>query len=111
MYDYVRTRLKKIAGQVAHLPRTLSLVWAAASRFTVAWAVLLIIQGLLPVATVYLTRALVDALVIAVRANGVWPTIRLVLRVALEPVPLRMALWTNSFRTSLLVLRLVANQR
>jgi len=82
MYDYVRTRLKKIAGQVAHLPRTLSLVWAAASRFTVAWAVLLIIQGLLPVATVYLTRALVDALVIAVRANGAWSTIRHVLILA-----------------------------
>jgi len=79
MYDYIKARLKKAAGQSRYLPRTLSLVWAAAPRHTFAWAVLLILQGILPVATVYLTRALVNSLIAAVRAGGPWTSIRPVL--------------------------------
>src|SRR5881628_3400794 len=35
-----------------------------------AWAALLVVQGLLPVATVYLTRTLVDRFVIVFRTHG-----------------------------------------
>ena len=52
------------------------LVWNAARGWTVAWVALLILQGLLPVVTVYLTRLLVDSLVAAVNAGGSWETIR-----------------------------------
>src|SRR6185437_14394759 len=51
------------------LPRTLRLVWDAAHLWTVAWAALLLAQGGLPAATVYLTRWLVDTLV-AVHSRG-----------------------------------------
>src|ERR1700722_3911858 len=48
MYDYLRVRLNKLAGQLSYLPRTVTLVWAAAPRYTVMWAALLIVQGLFP---------------------------------------------------------------
>ncbi len=42
--------------------------WSPA--WTIAWGVLLLLQGLLPVATVYLVRNLVNQLVVAFRARG-----------------------------------------
>ncbi len=48
------------------------LVWQAAPGWTVTWAVLLLVQGFLPVATVYLTRPLVNGIVAAVRSGGNW---------------------------------------
>jgi ATP-binding cassette subfamily B protein len=50
-------------GQLRYVPRALRLVWDAASGWTFASTVLLLVQGLLPVATVYLTREVVNALV------------------------------------------------
>jgi ATP-binding cassette subfamily B protein len=41
-----------------------------------AWAVLLLIQGLLPLPLVFLTKSLVDSLVAAVAARGAWPTVQ-----------------------------------
>jgi ATP-binding cassette subfamily B protein len=67
MYEYISSRLRKLAGQLQYAPRALALVWKAARPWTVAWGALLILQGLLPVCTVYLTRTLVDALVPALR--------------------------------------------
>jgi len=42
----------------------------------VAWLALLVIQGLLPAATVYLTRALVNSLVAVVSSGGSWATLQ-----------------------------------
>lgn len=56
--------------QFAQLPRALKLVWDAAPAWSLAWGVLLLLQGLLPVATVYLVRNLVNELVPAFRAHG-----------------------------------------
>jgi ATP-binding cassette subfamily B protein len=42
--------------------RGLGLVWQAARGWTVAWAVLLLVQGLIPAAQVYLTKMTVDFL-------------------------------------------------
>jgi ATP-binding cassette subfamily B protein len=70
MHEYIRARLRKLGDQLQYLPRALALVWTAARPWTVAWGVLLLLQGLLPVATVYLTRALVNALVPALRNTG-----------------------------------------
>lgn len=49
-------------GQLPHLPRALRLVWTAAPGWSAAWAALLVVQGLLPVALVHLTRIVVDRL-------------------------------------------------
>src|ERR1044072_9525391 len=70
------SKVRKALGQLPHLPRALSLVWEVGRPWTVAWIVLLIVQGLLPVAFVYLTKLVVDGVV---RANGSWPAMRNVL--------------------------------
>lgn len=71
-----RSASEKIAEQgltlLTHFPRAIGLVWAAAPRWTIAWLVVLLIQGVLPVATVYLTRPVVDGLA-GLIAGGVTP--------------------------------------
>ena len=69
-------RLRKALAQLSYLPRTISLVWTAARGWTVAWGFLLLLQGMLPVATVYVTRWLVNSLVAAMRAGGSWEHLR-----------------------------------
>jgi ATP-binding cassette subfamily B protein len=56
-------------------------VWAAAHFWTVAWVTLAVLEGVLPIATVYLTRALINALVSAVKSSGTSGDMRHVLAV------------------------------
>jgi ATP-binding cassette subfamily B protein len=63
---------KEQLAQLRHVPPTLRLVWAASSGWMLVSTALLVIQGLLPVFTVLLTRDLVDALV-ALTGNGADP--------------------------------------
>lgn len=66
--DYIeilRVKLRRALDQLPYLPRALALVWTAARYWTLAWGILLVLQGLLPIGTVYLTRAIVDSLVAA----------------------------------------------
>ena len=58
----MKQTLRATLSHLAYLPRALGLVWSAAPAWTLAWAALLVAQGLLPVATVSLTRQLVDGL-------------------------------------------------
>lgn len=68
-YRFVTGRMLFGMRQFRFLPRALALVWRAAPRWMIAGAVLLVLQGLLPAGSVYLTRGLVDSLV-AVRSAG-----------------------------------------
>jgi ATP-binding cassette subfamily B protein len=73
------TRLKGYVTQLSYLPQTGRLVWAAAHNWMLVWIGLLVMQGLLPVATVYLTRLLVDRIV-AVAGQGInWESIQFIL--------------------------------
>jgi len=73
------SKLKQVYAQLPYLPQAFTLVWAAARRWTIAWAMMLVLQGLLPVATVYLTRTLVDSLVAALDSgSSLRPTLILV---------------------------------
>jgi ATP-binding cassette subfamily B protein len=65
-----------LCSQLRYLPQALGLVWSASRRWTVAWAVLLVWQGVLPVATAYLTRAVVDSLVAAAASTGGWRSLQ-----------------------------------
>nr|WP_089943856.1 ABC transporter ATP-binding protein [Candidatus Entotheonella palauensis] len=65
------TKLAHGLAQLPYLPRILALVWTAARGWTLAWSGLLLIQALLPVATVYLTRAAVDSLAFMAASGGV----------------------------------------
>jgi len=77
--NLIATKLKMWMAQLPYLPRALGLVWRVARPWTIAWAVLLIVQGLLPAATVYLTKLVVDGVVRTLKAGGSWPDIRAVL--------------------------------
>jgi ATP-binding cassette, subfamily B, bacterial len=71
--------LRGLFNQASYLIKTLRLVWTASHRWTLAWLVLLIIQGVLPAATVYLTRSLVNSLVAVTGAGASWDNARLAL--------------------------------
>jgi len=75
----IRSRIRKSLTQLPFLIRALGFVWDAAGGWTVAWVVLLIVQGLLPVASVYLTRFLVNQLVSATSTGLSWESVRAVL--------------------------------
>ncbi|MEX1018970.1 MAG: ABC transporter ATP-binding protein, partial [Litorilinea sp.] len=56
--------------QLRYVPRTMGLIWQAAPLYMSITLVLLVIQGILPVVSVYLTRELVDSLVPAIQNVG-----------------------------------------
>ena len=72
----LREKIQKGLIQLPQLWRGLVLIWSATRGWTLTWIFLLIVQGLLPVATVYLTRLLVDSLVVVVGRGGTWESIR-----------------------------------
>ncbi len=63
LFNTVCTRLQHLRTQLQYLPWSTRLVWQAARRWTLLWAGLLLVQSLLPVTTIYLTRSVVDHLV------------------------------------------------
>jgi len=73
--SFIGSKLRRLAAQLPYLPRTMGLVWTAAGGWTAAWIVVLLVQGVLPVATVYLTRTVVNRLVPALRAGGSWESL------------------------------------
>jgi len=67
--EILGSKLRKALAQLPNLPRALQLVWEVARPWTTVWIVLLIVQGILPAAIVYLTKLVVDGVVIAL-SNG-----------------------------------------
>src|SRR5947208_16408686 len=74
--------LRDSVARLSYLPRTFRLAWAAAKGWTLAWGVLLVVQGMLPVVTVYLTRLMVDGLVAALGTHGSWESLQSILVLA-----------------------------
>ncbi|MCS6814772.1 MAG: ABC transporter ATP-binding protein, partial [Cyanobacteria bacterium] len=72
IYQHVHRGLR----QVPYLGRSLHLVWQAARWWVIIWAGLLGAQGCLPVATVYLSRVVVDRLVIVLGQGTDWQSIQ-----------------------------------
>jgi ATP-binding cassette subfamily B protein len=68
--------------RLAYFRRTLSLVWDASGGLTAAWLAVLAVQGLVPVATVWLTKPLVDGVTAAVGAGATWEGVRPILGIA-----------------------------
>lgn len=62
----------RLRRQLPYLPRAFGLVRQAAGGLVALWAVLLLLQGLLPVAAVYLTRTLVDGIAARAGSGGGW---------------------------------------
>jgi ATP-binding cassette, subfamily B, bacterial len=59
---FIATRLRGASSQLRYVPRVWALVWSAARGWNVAWLLLIVLEGLLPVAIVQLTRLLVNSL-------------------------------------------------
>lgn len=76
---YFRDKFLSSLEQLPYLWRGLGLVWEAAPVWTLFWLVLLVIQGLLPVAVVNLTKYIVDGMVLVIESQGSWDTLRPVL--------------------------------
>ncbi len=55
--------------------RALALVWSSTRRWTVLWAVVLVVQGVLPALTVYVSKVLIDGLVVAAGQGVAWAVI------------------------------------
>ena len=76
------SQLNKVRMQAPYLRQAFGLVWVSARPWTITWAILLMVQGLLPIGIVYLTKALVDNLIgvigTGVSLAGLRPTIMLV---------------------------------
>ena len=68
--------LRSAMARLRNLPRVFALVWNTSRGYTSAWALLLVVQGLLPAAAIFLSRLLVDALVDAVGAGTSWEIVR-----------------------------------
>ena len=62
--------------QLPLLWRTFLLVWNTTRFWTISWLVLLILQGILPIVSVYLTRLLINNLIAVVASDGGWAEIR-----------------------------------
>jgi ATP-binding cassette subfamily B protein len=62
---------------LAYLPRALRLVWEASAGWTAAWMLVLVLQGLLPAATVALTKWVLDAGQAAIGGGLGWENVSL----------------------------------
>lgn len=69
-------RFKYAFVKISNLPRALVLVWVAGKGLSVSQIFLLILQGLLPVAQVYLTKLIIDSIIKAVGTNGNWEFVK-----------------------------------
>ena len=70
--------LQNVRRLLAYVPRALTLVWEAAARWMLAWATLLAIQGLLPGASVYLTKWVLDGASEAIGKGLAWGNVQLI---------------------------------
>jgi ATP-binding cassette subfamily B protein len=62
--------------KLSDLRRLLSLIWKASGALLVVWLVILLLQGVIPVAVVWLTKPLVDSLQTAISAGPSAETVR-----------------------------------
>ncbi|MFB2771559.1 ABC transporter ATP-binding protein [Pelatocladus sp. BLCC-F211] len=68
--DNLKSKFRSANIILNHLSKTLSLVWTASGYWTVAWMIMLLVQGLLPAISITFTRQVVDNLVV-VAGNGI----------------------------------------
>lgn len=64
------------ALRITYARRALGLIWEACGPLTLAWLAVLVLQGLLPVATVYLTKPLVDGLQAIIGQGASWQAVQ-----------------------------------
>lgn len=68
MKKFPNQRYKKFLTVISNLPSAIALIWQAGKWWVIAQSVLLIIGGILPALTVYLTKLFVDTLVLLINS-------------------------------------------
>lgn len=68
----MREKVREVVGRLRYVGLTLGIVWKAARAWTVWWLLLLVVQGVLPAAIVFLTKWLVDSMAAAIGAGVSW---------------------------------------
>jgi ATP-binding cassette subfamily B protein len=71
--------MRASSGKLSDLVRVYRLIWSASRKPTLVWGLLLIVQGLLPVILVYLTKPLVDAVQETLGRGVSWPSVQPIL--------------------------------
>lgn len=56
----MKDKFNKLKAQLPYIPKTLALIWQASRWWSVAWAALLLLSGVLPVAIVYMVKPIID---------------------------------------------------
>ena len=74
----MKEKLNQFSSQLSYLSRALKLVWTPAPGWTLAWGILLVVQGILPAVNVYLTGVLVDSLVKAIAIGGTTESLKVI---------------------------------
>lgn len=62
--------VRNLKRQMRYIPRTVRLVYDAAHVYSILWLILLVLQGFIPAAVVFLTAPLVDAISDVVKSGG-----------------------------------------
>lgn len=70
--------VRNVQNLLAYVPRALKLVWEAAAPWMLVWGGLLAIQGLLPGASVYLTKWVLDGASEAIGRGLAWSNVQLI---------------------------------
>lgn len=68
--DVLQRKSRTFATQLRLLPAAMGMVWRAAGGWFMVWIVLVVAQGLLPIALIYAGRVLVDRLVPLAEGTG-----------------------------------------
>ncbi len=58
--EKMKDKLQKLKAQLPYLPKTIKLIWQASRWWSVLWAALLLLGGILPVAVIYLVKPIID---------------------------------------------------
>lgn len=82
----LRAAVDRLRQQLPHLPQAFLLVRNAASGLTFIWLLLLLVQGFLPVASVYLTKELVNGIAAMIGAGEGWHILKPILPSAIAMV-------------------------
>jgi ATP-binding cassette subfamily B protein len=70
------SQLERVLPQAAFLPRIARVIWESTRGWSLGWAVIVVIAGILPAAGIAITKTLVDAVANAVRSEPSWETMR-----------------------------------
>jgi ATP-binding cassette subfamily B protein len=87
------TQARQALGVLGGTPRALRLVWQAHPGYSVALVVVNVVRGLLPLAQLWLTRLVVDAVVLGLRQRSVATVTPLALHLA-PSLALLILLWS-----------------